>query len=301
MILQRSFRYAMARLKIQPGRFRSGKWFAGKEEPPRRNYDYELTYFSAGRGRLILDGIAYPCRAGTLLIIPPGAEQRMICERVLERWSFHFDWFGDCRAHWEGNTAFVYTDSGETFDPAFCAAPPPAELGLQFPLSCNLPEKTAEEFLEVLRKYFMLIPVSLSDAFERTSYLLHLLSIALATIPEPPQMQKKRFNVRFARAKNLLEARFQEVHLQISEVARTLHITPNHLSKLFRSEVGMSALDYLQAVRLEHALHLLQDHSLTVQEVAHESGFETGNYFARLFRRKIGMTPSAFRKQNFIK
>ena len=301
MILQSSFRYAMARLKIQPGRFRTTKWGPGKMEPSRRNYDYELTYFSGGQGRIIIANVVYSCRAGTLIIIPPAVEQCMISETGVERWSFHFDWFGDCRAHWEGNFAFVYTNSGESFNPDFCAAPPPPELGLKFPLYCNLPEKTAEDFLEILRKYFMLIPVSLSDAFERTSYLLRLLSIALAMSPEPPQMQKKRFNLRFAHAKNLLDARFQESRLQISEVAELLHITPNHLSKLFRQEVGMSALDYLQGVRLEHAIHLLQDHSLTVQEVAHESGFETGNYFTRLFRRKTGMTPSAFRKQNFMK
>lgn len=300
MILERSFRYAMARLKIQPGRFRSAKWTAGKLDPPRRNYDYELAYFSGGKGRVIVDNAVYSCRAGTLIIIPPDVEHCMICETALERWSFHFDWFGDCRAHWEGDSAFVYTDSGERFNPDFCAAPPPPELGLTFPLYCTLPEKTAEEFLEVLRKYFMLIPVSLSDAFERTSHLLRLLSIALAVSPEPPQMRKKRFNLRFARAKNLFDARFQEPRLQISDVAETLHITTNHLSKLFRQEVGMSALDYLQGVRLEYAIHLLRDHSLTVQEIAHESGFETANYFTRLFRRKTGMTPSAFRKQNFI-
>ena len=79
-------------------------------------------------------------------------------------------------------------------------------------------------------------------------------------------------------------------------VAERLRITPNHLTKLFRHEMGMSALDYVQNLRLRHAAELLRENSLNIQEIALESGFEDPNYFTRLFRQRHGMTPTRFRR-----
>jgi len=57
--------------------------------------------------------------------------------------------------------------------------------------------------------------------------------------------------------------------------------------------VGMSPLAYVHRLRLEEAYRLLSNSSMNVAEVAGNVGFDDANYFSRLFRRKMGMPPSA--------
>ncbi len=299
MILHKSYRYAMGRLKLQPGRFWAGKSPADYVESDRMLYDYELIFFRSGRARMIIGGESAYCHPGVILIIPPAVGHHLAMEEAGERWCIHFDWYGDCRAHWvEGSPSVVEVDPEQPFDRRLCAAPPPAELGLTFPMRCELSPEKAEEMFELMRLYFMGGEmVTLADAFERSSYLLRILSIAFATAPDHPRIRHKRYSVRFARAKGILDAHFQKAGLTLEQVARDLQITPNHLSKLFRSELGISALEYLQGCRLRHACGLLRDTMLTIQEIALDSGFGTANYFIRFFRGQMGMTPLAYRRQ----
>ena len=60
--------------------------------------------------------------------------------------------------------------------------------------------------------------------------------------------------------------------------------------------VGVSPLEYVHRLRLEEAYRLLSDSSRNVSEVAMEVGFDDANYFSRLFRKKMGMSPSLVRK-----
>ncbi|UKI31786.1 MAG: helix-turn-helix transcriptional regulator [Lentisphaeria bacterium] len=72
---------------------------------------------------------------------------------------------------------------------------------------------------------------------------------------------------------------------------------PNHLTKLFRRELGMSVRDYLHQRRLEYAEKLLTSESLSIGEIALAAGFTDPNYFIRFFRRRKGVSPGNFRKQ----
>lgn len=57
----------------------------------------------------------------------------------------------------------------------------------------------------------------------------------------------------------------------------------------------MSAQGYLQNLRLTHAENLLGTTNLSIGEIALASGFSDGNYFARFFRLKHGVSPRKFR------
>lgn len=57
----------------------------------------------------------------------------------------------------------------------------------------------------------------------------------------------------------------------------------------------MSAQGYLQNLRLTHAENLLGITNLSIGEIALDSGFSDGNYFARFFRQKHGISPRKFR------
>jgi AraC family L-rhamnose operon regulatory protein RhaS len=68
------------------------------------------------------------------------------------------------------------------------------------------------------------------------------------------------------------------------------------LNRLFTESCGMSVIAYLNHIRMEIAVSLLQNTELPVSEVADRVGIEDISYFGRAFKKKTGFSPSAFRK-----
>lgn len=81
----------------------------------------------------------------------------------------------------------------------------------------------------------------------------------------------------------------------IEEVGSELNISARHLSRLFRQETGYTFLDYLMYIRVKRAIELLRDPKVKVYEVADLVGYADARYFAQVFRKITGMTPTAFR------
>ncbi|HZD25810.1 MAG TPA: helix-turn-helix domain-containing protein, partial [Alphaproteobacteria bacterium] len=63
----------------------------------------------------------------------------------------------------------------------------------------------------------------------------------------------------------------------------------------FTQATGFTPLDYVQALRVEEAKQLLETTDLPIEAVAEEVGYEDSSFFRRLFRRKVGLTPHAYR------
>ncbi len=84
--------------------------------------------------------------------------------------------------------------------------------------------------------------------------------------------------------------------IRLEDAAQCAHLSPAYFSRLFRTQLGMPFSDYLSNVRIDHAKKLLAQNSKSVTEIALESGFCNGDYFSTQFKRRTGITPSAFRK-----
>ena len=94
---------------------------------------------------------------------------------------------------------------------------------------------------------------------------------------------------------DLVERDFRKP-LGVGHFARTLGVTPTHLSRCCRQTCGRSALSLLSDRRLYEARMLLRDSTLPVQTIAETLGYRSAAYFTRNFHDKTGMTPSRFRK-----
>lgn len=85
--------------------------------------------------------------------------------------------------------------------------------------------------------------------------------------------------------------------LDISVLADSVYLTPTYLSNLFKKETGYTIGQYITLIRIKMAKEFLQDKSLKLYDIAEKCGYSDQNYFARIFKREEGLTPSEYRKK----
>ncbi|MWV47037.1 helix-turn-helix domain-containing protein [Paenibacillus sp. HJL G12] len=77
----------------------------------------------------------------------------------------------------------------------------------------------------------------------------------------------------------------------------SLHFQFDHLTRCMKKYTGMTPLQYVQYLRISHAVTLLEQTTLSVQEIAERVGIPSVSYFGRLFRERIGISPGQYRNQ----
>ena len=85
--------------------------------------------------------------------------------------------------------------------------------------------------------------------------------------------------------------RYMQTHL-----AEEFHLSPQYISQLFKSEIGVNFLTYLTNLRMERAKKLLLSTALPASEVAEQSGYGDYRVFTKAFKKSEGVTPSQYRR-----
>ena len=96
-----------------------------------------------------------------------------------------------------------------------------------------------------------------------------------------------------------LQAKFEKdysEHFSLSELALVYHISESHLSHIFKSVTGYAPIEYLMSCRLSAAKNLLSSSDKSIKEIIDLCGFSDESNFSRTFKKKVGMTPTEFRK-----
>jgi AraC-like DNA-binding protein len=86
--------------------------------------------------------------------------------------------------------------------------------------------------------------------------------------------------------------------LTVAQVAHVAGFGPDHFCRLFKRDEGITPERYLTQLRIERAKSMLTATSLNLDAVGKLSGFQTRNYFHRVFKRAVGMTPTEFRERS---
>ena len=93
-----------------------------------------------------------------------------------------------------------------------------------------------------------------------------------------------------------LHAHYRE-SISIEDVAFSQGLSPNYFGNLFRRVTSTGFCDYLNKLRLKHACDLLTSSELPIKEIALQSGYSSVEYFFGVFKKKLGMPPARYRKE----
>ncbi|MDD5349751.1 MAG: AraC family transcriptional regulator [Chthoniobacteraceae bacterium] len=98
-------------------------------------------------------------------------------------------------------------------------------------------------------------------------------------------------------AKELFQNRFTDARLDVTQVAASLKIHRSTLYRGFRKLYGVSPVQYLSRLRINHALQLLKETALPAADIAVRSGISDVCYLSRLLRQTTGAGPRELRKK----
>ncbi|MDD4818159.1 MAG: helix-turn-helix domain-containing protein [Victivallaceae bacterium] len=99
------------------------------------------------------------------------------------------------------------------------------------------------------------------------------------------------------RAKAMIDNSRADQWYTVTMLAEELLCSPNYLSSVFHKSYGVTLKEFLIRNRLENAQTMLLSGRLNASEVAAACGFQDAAYFARIFRRRFGCTPSQLSKR----
>lgn len=86
----------------------------------------------------------------------------------------------------------------------------------------------------------------------------------------------------------------------IEELAVRLGVSFSHFTRCFRQETGIPPIQYLTQLRVQSAMNDLLNTDQNLESISRRNGFSNGNYFAKVFRRKVGLAPGEYRRKHRI-
>ena len=99
-----------------------------------------------------------------------------------------------------------------------------------------------------------------------------------------------------ANVKKYLQHNYMLYDVSLDSISDILNINASYFSMLFKKSFGVNFVDYLTSLRINAARELLTDPFLSAAEVANMVGYESPNYFTRVFKKNTGLTPTEYRK-----
>lgn len=88
-------------------------------------------------------------------------------------------------------------------------------------------------------------------------------------------------------------------HLSLTEMATHFHFNPSYLSNYFSTKNNQGFSEYLNQVRIEKSIELLQQGRESIADISSLVGYSDHSYFCKVFKKLKGLSPSSYRRQFF--
>jgi Response regulator containing CheY-like receiver domain and AraC-type DNA-binding domain len=235
--------------------------------PDRTISSYEVIFVSRGTLRLAEVGRSYSVEAGCYLILVPG----------VRHWGSE-DFPPGLRFYWLHFTLRRGSKSAKAAH-------------LRFPRQGRVAQP---ERLAVLFRWFL-------DAQEKqeldqvTADMLCLMILHVIEGGSSLLAAKDAVATVAQEARRIVASSFR-MDISTSVIAAQLRCNPDYLGRVYKRAFGLSIVEDIHAKRIGLAKKLLMDGYLSIKEIAARCGFSDAVYFRRVFKKREGLGPLAFRK-----
>jgi transcriptional regulator GlxA family with amidase domain len=83
----------------------------------------------------------------------------------------------------------------------------------------------------------------------------------------------------------------------VAAMAERSGLSPRTFARRFQAATGYLPMDYVHALRIEEAKQLIETENIGIDEIGLKVGYDDPTFFRRLFKRKAGLTPAAYRRK----
>ncbi len=101
-----------------------------------------------------------------------------------------------------------------------------------------------------------------------------------------------------AKIKQLVDGTFSNPDCRVAWIADKMYLNAAYAGWVFNKAYGIGLMDYITECRINTACRLITRDNLSVNKIAAQVGYTDANYFTKLFRSKMGMAPSEYRKKH---
>jgi len=155
------------------------------------------------------------------------------------------------------------------------------------------------KFIESLEFYFQNPSLVNDDLLELKIKELILLLIQSKNIDSILELVADLYFTNTIQIREVIELHLFS-NLKLEELAKLCNLSLSSFKREFKKEFDDSPTNYINNRRLDKAKELLDITDLPISEIAYETGFKDSLYFTRLFKNKIGVPPTTYRKENSI-
>lgn len=141
-------------------------------------------------------------------------------------------------------------------------------------------------------KSHYLSPLAGASAMAKLHYFEKIVNEWFSTYAK---MQNENFNSLTVTALDYLRSNYKE-EVTLEELALTLNVTPQYLSKIFKEDTGTTFKEYLTELRIEASKVLLKENEMSIKDICFKVGYNDTSYFIRAFKKFEGMTPKDFQR-----
>jgi two-component system response regulator YesN len=108
--------------------------------------------------------------------------------------------------------------------------------------------------------------------------------------------QSENYYEKMSLALNYISKNLSDPQLSMAQVSEELQYNCNYFGRLFKSHTGLSFRDHVNSLRLNRAAQLMENHDMSIIDIAFIVGYSSPSYFSFQFKKKFDLTPRDYRR-----